>query len=53
MDEKTKKRIEKRAQEILDEDPKQREERTMRMLAERIAYHELKAEEERAAAEET
>lgn len=43
------KKIEQRAQEILDEDPEQRSERVMRLLAERMAYHEAKLAEERAA----
>lgn len=47
MDEETRKRIEVRAQEVLDEDPKEREERIMRRLAERIAYHEVMAERRR------
>lgn len=47
MDEETRKRIEARAQEILDEDPKERDERIMRSLAERIAYHEVMAERRR------
>jgi len=47
MDEETKKRIEQRAQELLDEDPKERNARVMRKLAERIAYHEVMAEKER------
>ena len=47
MDEETRKRIEKRAQELLDEDPKERSARVMRKLAERIAYHEVLAEKER------
>ena len=46
-----KKTIEERADEILNEDPHKRHERVMRMLAERLAYHEAKAEEERAARE--
>lgn len=44
MNEEMKTRIEAHAQEILDEDPKERDARTMRQLAERIAYHEMKAE---------
>ena len=48
MNEETKKRIEQRAQEILDEDPEKRNARVMRQLAERIAYLEMKAAEEEA-----
>jgi hypothetical protein len=40
--------VEARAQEILEEDPSERSARTMRMLAERIAYHEIMAERESA-----
>jgi hypothetical protein len=47
MDEEMRKKVERRAQEILDMDPKERSERIMRQLAERIAYHEIRAEEER------
>ncbi len=47
MDEQTMKRIEQRAQELLDEDPKERTARVMRQLAERIAYYEVMAEKER------
>lgn len=39
------------AEEFLAEDPKEREAETARLLAERIAYHERKLEEERAARE--
>ena len=46
MDEKTKKRIEERTRELLEEDPAKRHERVMRGLAERIAYHEVMAEQE-------
>jgi hypothetical protein len=52
MDEETKK-IDVRAQEILEVDPKERGARTMRLLAERIAYHEIMAERERGAREGT
>jgi replicative superfamily II helicase len=45
MDEEMRKRIERRAQEILDEDPKERAKRVRRLMAERIAYHEIAAEE--------
>ena len=51
MEKKTTKTIEERAEEILNEDPQKRHERVMRMLAQRIAYHEAKAEEERATRE--
>lgn len=44
------KTIEQRVEEILNEDPRVRYEQTMRLLAERIAYHEAKAEEARQAA---
>ena len=44
MDEKTR-RVEQRAQEILDMDPKGHSERVQRQLAERIAYREIMAEE--------
>jgi hypothetical protein len=37
------------ADEFLAQDPKEREAETDRLLAERIAYHERKLEEERAA----
>lgn len=40
--------IEQRVEEILNEDPRKRHERVQRMLAERIAYHEAKLEEQRA-----
>ena len=42
-----KKTIEARADEILNEDPRERHARVMRMLAERLAYHEARVEEER------
>jgi hypothetical protein len=45
--EKKPKTIEERVEELLNEDPKARHERTQRLLAERIAYYEAKAEEER------
>jgi hypothetical protein len=48
MDEATKKRIDERAQEILD-NPREFGRHAMRKLAERIAYHEIKLEDERAA----
>jgi hypothetical protein len=41
------KTIEERAEEILREDPVVRRERTMRLLAERIAYHEARIEQRR------
>jgi hypothetical protein len=40
-------KVSERVEQILNEDPKTRHERTMRVLAERIAYYEVKAEEER------
>jgi hypothetical protein len=49
IDEEMRKRIAVRTEQILNEDPKERSERTMRMLAERIAYHEIR-DEQRAAA---
>ena len=45
MDEEMRKKVEKRAQEILD-NPEEHRERWMRQMAERIAYHELLEEEE-------
>ncbi len=47
MDEQTKKKVERRAQEILDEDPRTRSARIQRMLAERLAYHEIREKEQR------
>ena len=47
MDEETKKKVERRAQEILDEDPRARTARIRRMLVKRLAYHEIRAEERR------
>ena len=41
------KSVEERAEEILREDPVVRRERTMRLLAERIAYHEARNEQRR------
>jgi len=41
------KTIEERAEDFLREDPALRRERTMRLLAERIAYHEAKIEQRR------
>jgi replicative superfamily II helicase len=40
------KTIEERVEELLKENPDARHERTMRLLAERIAYHEAKLSEE-------
>jgi hypothetical protein len=44
MNEETRKKVEQRAREIL-EDPKKAEERWKRRVAERIAYHEILEEE--------
>ena len=49
LDPELRRRIEERTEEILNEDPAERSARTMRMLAERIAYHEVLAEEKRSA----
>jgi hypothetical protein len=46
------KTLEERVEELLNEDPEERHARTMRLLAERIAYHELKAESESARSSE-
>jgi hypothetical protein len=48
LDPELRRRVEVRAQEILEEDPAERSARTMRRLAERIAYHEILAEQKRA-----
>jgi TRAP-type C4-dicarboxylate transport system substrate-binding protein len=47
LDEETMARIRARAEEILNEDPAERAERVRRMLAERLAYHEVMAERRR------
>ena len=49
MDEEMRKKVERRAQEILDEDPKERDARFMRHMAEKIAWAEIRAEENAAA----
>jgi hypothetical protein len=48
LDPELRRRIEERTEQILTEDPAERSARTQRLLAERIAYHEVMAEREAA-----
>ena len=48
FDPELRRRIEERAEQILSEDPRERSAKTQRLLAERIAYHEVMRELEAA-----
>jgi hypothetical protein len=44
LDADVRRRIEERTEQLLNEDPRERSARTQRLLAERIAYHEVMRE---------
>jgi hypothetical protein len=44
LDPELRRRIEERTEQILNEDPRERSAKTQRLLAERIAYHEIMKE---------